>query len=58
MNNIVDLIRHTADNQHELMMAVADHIEELEKKLAEYEKPKPTRRPRQRGMKPVVDPNE
>jgi hypothetical protein len=48
--NIIDLIRTTAENQYELMMAMADHIEELEKKIGELsQKPKP----RQRGIKPL-----
>lgn len=54
--NIVEIIRTTADNHHELMYAIADHIEELEAKLAKYE-PTPKKK-RQRMIKPIVPPEE
>lgn len=50
--NIVEIIRTTADNHHELMNAIADHIEHLETQLAELQ-PKPKKQ-RQRGIKPIV----
>lgn len=58
--DIVEMIKTTADNHHELMMAIADHIlhleqriKELEHKLASPVAPTPSTR---KGMKKISDP--
>jgi hypothetical protein len=58
MSNIVDMIRTTADNQYELMLAIAEHLESLETQVAELTKQvnpelKTLPKTRQRKIKPV-----
>lgn len=53
--NIVDMIKTTADNQYELMLAIAEHIEKLEQEIRDLKAQLDDKssRPRQRQIKPL-----